>query len=112
MPRKATRCVSVNNRNNLECALAEAAYMTGLERNGDVVRMASYAPLFANTEAWQWKPDLIWVNSLGVCLTPNYYVQKLFANNRRRRHACRCNWMRRRAQNFSPPPLGTMRLGN
>jgi alpha-N-arabinofuranosidase len=74
--------VSTKNQNNLECALAEAAYMTGLERNGDVVRMASYAPLFANTEAWQWTPDLIWVNSLNVYLTPNYYVQQLFSRNR------------------------------
>ena len=74
--------VSTKNRNNLECALAEAAYMTGLERNADVVRMASYAPLFANTEAWQWTPDLIWVNSLQVCATPNYYVQQLFSRNR------------------------------
>ena len=81
-PRKATRTVSTKNRNNLECALAEAAYMTGLERNADVVRMASYAPLFANTEAWQWTPDLIWVNSLQVCATPNYYVQQLFSRNR------------------------------
>jgi alpha-N-arabinofuranosidase len=74
--------VSTKNQNNLECALAEAAYMTGLERNADVVRMASYAPLFANTEAWQWTPDLIWVNSLQVCATPNYYVQQLFSRNR------------------------------
>jgi alpha-L-arabinofuranosidase len=78
---QSDKIVSVKNRNNLECALAEAAYMTGLERNADVVRMASYAPLFANTEAWQWTPDLIWVDSLRVSLTPNYYVQKLFANN-------------------------------
>ncbi len=74
--------VSVKNRNTLECALAEAAYMTGLERNADVVRMASYAPLFANTEAWQWTPDLIWVNSLQVYTTPNYFVQQLFSRNR------------------------------
>ena len=74
--------VSVKNRNNLECALSEAAYMTGLERNADVVRMASYAPLFANTEAWQWTPDMIWVNSLQVYETPNYYVQQLFSRNR------------------------------
>ena len=74
--------VSVKNRNTLGCALAEAAYMTGLERNADVVRMASYAPLFANTEAWQWTPDLIWVNSLQLYATPNYYVQQLFASNR------------------------------
>lgn len=74
--------LSTKNRNNLECALAEAAYLTGLERNADVVRMASYAPLFANTEAWQWTPDLIWVDSLHVSLTPNYYVQQLFSRNR------------------------------
>ena len=56
--------------------------MTGLERNADVVRMASYAPLFSNLEAWQWTPDLIWVDSLRVYATPNYYVQQLFARNR------------------------------
>ena len=74
--------VSTKNRNNLECALSEAAYMLGLERNADVVRMASYAPLFSNTEAWQWTPDLIWVNSLNVSLTPDYFVQQLFGRNR------------------------------
>jgi alpha-L-arabinofuranosidase len=74
--------VSVKNRNTLECALAEAAYMTGLERNADVVRMASYAPLFANVDAWQWTPDLIWVNSLNSYGTPDYYVQQLYACNR------------------------------
>ena len=74
--------VSTKNKNNLECALAEAAYLTCLERNADVVRMASYAPLFANTEAWQWTPDLIWVNSLHLYATPNYYVQQLFSCNR------------------------------
>jgi alpha-L-arabinofuranosidase len=74
--------VSPKNRNTLECALAEAAYMTGLERNADVVRMASYAPLFANAAAWQWTPDLIWVDSLHVYGTPNYYVQQLFSRNR------------------------------
>jgi len=74
--------VSTKNRNNLECALAEAAYLTGLERNADVVRMASYAPLFANTEAWQWTPDLIWVDSLRVTPTPSYFVQQMFSRNR------------------------------
>jgi alpha-N-arabinofuranosidase len=74
--------VSTKNRNNLDCALAEAAYLTGLERNADVVRMASYAPLFANTEAWQWTPDLIWVDSLHVLRTPSYHVQSLYAQNR------------------------------
>ena len=74
--------VSPDNRNNLECALAEAAYMTGLERNADVVRMASYAPLFAHVDGWQWTPDLIWCDNLRVYGTPNYYVQQLFSRNR------------------------------
>ena len=74
--------VSVKNRNTFGCALAEAAYMTGMERNADVVRMASYAPLFSNAEAWQWTPDMIWVDNLRVVLTPNYHVQRLFARNR------------------------------
>jgi alpha-L-arabinofuranosidase len=78
---QSDRIASVKNRNNFECALSEAAYMTGLERNGDVVRMASYAPLFANSEAWQWTPDLIWVDSLQVARTPNYYVQQMYAVN-------------------------------
>jgi alpha-N-arabinofuranosidase len=78
---QSDKTVSVQNRNNLECALAEAACMTGLERNGDVVVMASYAPLFAHVDGWQWRPDLIWVNNLQSYGTPSYYVQKLFANN-------------------------------
>jgi alpha-L-arabinofuranosidase len=79
---QSDKVVSVKNRNTLECAIAEAAYLTGLERNADVVRMASYAPLFANTEAWQWTPNLIWVDSLAVNRTANYYVQQLFSCNR------------------------------
>ena len=63
---------SPKNENNLECALAEAAFMTGLERNADVVRLASYAPLFAHLDGWQWTPDLIWVDNLRVFGTPNY----------------------------------------
>ncbi len=78
---QSDKVVSVDNRNNLECALAEAACMTGLERNGDVVRMASYAPLFAHAEGWQWRPDLIWTDNLRSYGTPNYYVQKMFARN-------------------------------
>ena len=79
---QSDKVVSVKNRNNLECALAEAAYMTGLERNADVVRMASYAPLFAHIDAWQWTPNLIWTDNLRVYGTPNYYVQQLFSLNR------------------------------
>lgn len=74
--------VSTKNRNTLGCALAEAAFMTGLERNADVVRMASYAPLFAHVDAWQWTPDLIWTDNLRTLRTANYHVQSLFARNR------------------------------
>ena len=73
---------SPDNKNNLECALSEAAFMTGLERNAEVVHLTSYAPLMAHVEGWQWKPDLIWFNNLEVYGTPNYYVQKLFAVNK------------------------------
>ncbi len=73
---------SPDNKNNWDCALSEAAFMTGLERNADVVYMTSYAPLMAHAEGWQWTPDLIWFNNLSSYGTPNYYVQKLFSNNR------------------------------
>jgi alpha-L-arabinofuranosidase len=73
---------SPDNRNTLECALAEAAFITGLERNSDVVTMSSYAPLFGHEEAWQWRPDLIWFDNLESYATPNYYVQQLFSLNR------------------------------
>ncbi|WP_295127485.1 alpha-L-arabinofuranosidase C-terminal domain-containing protein [uncultured Chitinophaga sp.] len=70
------------SRNTWLSALAEAAFMTGLERNADIVNMCSYAPLFAHVEAWQWRPDLIWFDNLQTVGTPNYYVQKLFSNYR------------------------------
>jgi len=70
------------SRNNWEAALSEAALMTGLERNAAVVNMASYAPLFAHVEAWQWNPNLIWFDNLRSLGTPNHYVQKAFANNK------------------------------
>jgi len=69
------------SRNTWKSALAEAALMTGLERNADVVYMASYAPLFGNVNAWQWRPDLIWFDNLNSVGTPNYFVQKLFSTN-------------------------------
>ncbi|MBZ5857515.1 alpha-L-arabinofuranosidase C-terminal domain-containing protein [Flavihumibacter profundi] len=74
--------VSVDNRNNWLTAMSEAAFLTGLERNAEVVHMASYAPLFAHTDGWQWTPDLIWVDNLRVYGTPDYYVQKLFSVNK------------------------------
>ena len=70
-----------DNRNNWRAAIAEAAFMTGLERNADVVRLASYAPLLAHVDAWQWTPDAIWFDNLRSYGTPNYYVQKVFAGN-------------------------------
>lgn len=73
---------SPENRNNWECALSEAAFITGLERNAAVVHLTSYAPLMAHTEGWQWTPDLIWFDNLRSYGTPNYYVQKLFATNK------------------------------
>jgi alpha-N-arabinofuranosidase len=73
---------SPDNQNNWKCALSEAAFMTGLERNAGVVYMCSYAPLFAHVDAWQWTPDLIWFDNLRSLGTTNYYVQKLFSNNK------------------------------
>ena len=67
---------------NLAAALGEAAFMTGLERNSDVVEIASYAPLFANVHGIQWKPDLIYYDSYRSFGTPSYYVQKLFSQFR------------------------------
>ena len=67
---------------NLSAALGEAAFMTGLERNADVVQLASYAPLFANVNGIQWHPDLIYYDSSRCFGTPAYYVQKLFSRHR------------------------------
>lgn len=67
--------------NTLMAALAEAAYMTGLERNGDVVEMACYAPLLGNGTANQWTPDMIFFNNDSVYGSVNYYVQQMFATN-------------------------------
>ncbi|MGI4737540.1 MAG: alpha-L-arabinofuranosidase C-terminal domain-containing protein [Janthinobacterium lividum] len=73
---------SPENKNTWDCAISEAAFMTGLERNADVVGMASYAPLFANVDAWQWTPDMIWFDNLNSYGSPSYYVQKMYALNK------------------------------
>ena len=65
-----------------QAALGEAAFLTGLERNADVVRMSAYAPLFAHTDAWQWSPNLIWFDNLRSFGTPSYHVQQMFGSNR------------------------------
>jgi alpha-L-arabinofuranosidase len=67
--------------NTLFNALAEAVYMISLERNGDVVNMASYAPLLARIGHTSWNPNLIYFTGTEISLTPNYYVQQLFSNN-------------------------------
>ena len=67
---------------NLRAALGEAAFMVGMERNSDVVVMASYAPLFTNVHYKKWNPDLINFDSARVYGLPSYYVQQLFARNR------------------------------
>jgi alpha-L-arabinofuranosidase len=79
---QSDRMVSIDNKNTWRTAIAEAAFMTGLERNADVVEMASYAPLFAHVDGWQWTPNLIWVDNLRSYGTPNYQVQKLFSTNK------------------------------
>ncbi|MBJ6111085.1 carbohydrate binding domain-containing protein [Hymenobacter sp. BT523] len=73
---------SPDNKNNWDCAISEAAFMTGLERNAGVVAMASYAPMLAHVDAWQWTPNLIWFDNLTAYGTVNYYVQTLFAQNK------------------------------
>ena len=72
---------STKKDNNFLAALSEAAFMTGLERNADVVHLATYAPLFAHVDAWQWNPDLIWFDNLCMMRTPNYYVQQMYGMN-------------------------------
>ena len=67
--------------NTWEAALSEAAFMTGLERNSDVVVMASYAPLFSKEGATQWTPDMIWFDNASSYGSPDYYVQQLYSRH-------------------------------
>ncbi len=66
---------------NVEVALAEAAYLTSLERNGDIVKLSSYAPLLANVKNTMWAPDLIYFDTQSVKLSPSYHVQKIFGQH-------------------------------
>ena len=68
--------------NHFHASLLEAAFMTTIERNADIVHMATYAPLFAHVEGWQWRPDLIWFDNLRVMRSCSYYVQQLYAANK------------------------------
>jgi alpha-L-arabinofuranosidase len=78
----SVRIGNTGNKNTQLCALAEAAWMTGLERNADIVTMAAYAPLFAHVKDWQWTPNLIWFDNTKSYATPSYYVQQLFSLNK------------------------------
>lgn len=68
-----------NQSNSIEAALAEASMLTGMEKNGDIIALASYAPLFNRIGHSQWTPDMIWFDEDSVIYTPSYYVQKLFS---------------------------------
>lgn len=76
-----TGVLTGNDANTLEAALAEAAFLTGVERNADVVILASYAPLFARVGHNQWQPDMIWFDAERAFGTPSYYVQKMYCEN-------------------------------
>jgi len=68
--------------NHFETSLYEAAFMTDLERNADIVHMATYAPLLAHVEGWQWRPDMIWYDNTRLFKTVSYYVQQMYAQNK------------------------------
>ena len=68
--------------NHFNASLLEAAFMTGMERNADVVHMATYAPLFAHIDGWQWRPDMIWYDNLRSFRSCSYYVQQMFSLNK------------------------------
>ncbi|MBP5717334.1 MAG: alpha-L-arabinofuranosidase, partial [Bacteroidales bacterium] len=66
--------------NHFETSLYEAAFMTGFERNADIVHMCTYAPLFAHVKGWQWRPDMIWYDNQNMFKTVSYYVQQLYGH--------------------------------
>ena len=68
--------------NHFNAALLEAAFMTGMERNADIVEMATYAPLFAHIDGWQWRPDMIWFDNLRSFKSCSYYVQQMVSLNK------------------------------
>lgn len=74
-------CHVASRHNNIETALCEALHLTNVERNADIVRMTSYAPLLARHGHTNWNPDMIYFNSSRIDLTPGYYTQKMFGNN-------------------------------
>ncbi len=73
-------CHVRDRKNSFYSALCEAAFLTGIERNADIVHLATYAPLFAHVDAWQWKPDMIWFDNLRSVKSANYYVQQMYSH--------------------------------
>mgnify|MGYP000176333547 FL=1 len=68
--------------NHYEASILEAAFMTDMERNADVVYMTAYAPLLAHVDGWQWRPDLVWFDNTEMFKTCSYYVQQMYAKNK------------------------------
>jgi len=68
--------------NHYEASILEAAFMTDMERNADVVYMTAYAPLLAHVDGWQWRPDLVWFDNTEIFKTVSYYVQQMYAQNK------------------------------
>lgn len=68
--------------NHYEASILEAAFMTDMERNADVVYMTAYAPLLAHVDGWQWRPDLVWFDNTEIFRTVSYYVQQMYAQNK------------------------------
>ncbi len=67
--------------NHYEAAILEAAFMTGFERNADIVHMTTPAPLFSHVDGWQWRPDQIWYDNTDMFKTVSYYVQQMYSTN-------------------------------
>ena len=72
---------SLGGESTLRAAVCEAAFLTGCERNSDVVKMTAYAPIFAKGKGYRWTPDLIWFDEENIMRTPSYFVQQMFASN-------------------------------
>lgn len=66
-------------KGDIDCALAEALYLTNIERNGDVVSMTSYAPMLSKNGHSNWSPDMIYFSNERITLTPSYHTQRLFS---------------------------------
>ena len=68
-----------SKRGNIDCALSEALHLCGIERNGDIVEMTSYAPMLCHLKHQNWNPDMIYFDNENIVLTPSYETQRLFS---------------------------------